>query len=91
MCLETGEVEVMKPEGNGNSANSTAFLRQLRARRTEPLTVMWDNSPAHRGDALRTYLTTPSLNLRLVNPVSRLPLLPGLPQRTGALEPPYCR
>ena len=33
----------------------------------KPLTVIWDNSPAHRGDALRTYLATPSLNLRLVN------------------------
>ena len=29
--------------------------------------MIWDNSPAHRGDALRTYLTTPGLNLRLVN------------------------
>ena len=29
--------------------------------------MIWDNSPAHRGDALRTYLTTPGLHLRLVN------------------------
>ena len=29
--------------------------------------VIWDNSPAHRGDPLRAYLTTPDLNLRLVN------------------------
>ena len=28
---------------------------------------MWDNSPAHRGDVLRAYLTTPGLRLRLVN------------------------
>jgi len=42
-------------------------LRQPRARHTQPLTVIWDNSPAHRGDALRAYLTTPNLNLRLVN------------------------
>ena len=67
VCLETGEVEVMELEGNSNSATSTAFLQQLRARHTEPLTVIWDNSPAHRGDALRTYLTTPGLHLRLVN------------------------
>ena len=67
VCLETGEVEVMKLEGNSNSATSATFLRQLRARHPEPLTVIWDNSPAHRGDALRTYLTTPGLNLRLVN------------------------
>ena len=65
--LETGEVEVMELEGNGNSATSAAFLRQLRARHTEPLAVIWDNSPAHRGEAIRAYLTTPGLNLHLVN------------------------
>ena len=67
VCLETGEVEVMQLDGNSNAATSTAFLRQLRARHNEPLTVVWDNSPAHRGDALRAYLTTPGLNLHLVN------------------------
>ena len=67
VCLETGEVEVMELEGNSNSATSAAFLRQLRARHTEPLTVIWDNSPAHRGDAIRAYLSTPGLHLRLVN------------------------
>ena len=67
VCLETGEVTVMELEGNSNSATSAAFLRQLRARHPEPLTVIWDNSPAHRGDALRAYLATPGLNLRLVN------------------------
>ena len=67
VCLETGEVEVMELEGNSNSETSAAFLRQLRARHPEPLTVIWDNSPAHRGDAIRAYLTTPGLNLRLVN------------------------
>ena len=41
--------------------------RQLRDRHAEPLTVIWDNAPARRGDALRTYLTTPGLRLRLVN------------------------
>ena len=67
VCLETGEVEVMELEGNSNAATSTAFLRQLRARHAQPLAVIWDNSPAHRGDALRAYLNTPNLNLRLVN------------------------
>ena len=67
VCLETGEVEVMELDGNSNATTSTAFLRQLRARHNEPLTVIWDNSPAHRGDALRAYLTTPGLNLHLVN------------------------
>ncbi len=57
----------MELEGNSNAATSTAFLRQLRAQHPEPLTVIWDNSPAHRGDAIRAYLTTPDLNLRLVN------------------------
>ena len=60
----------MELAGNSNSATSADFLRQLRARHTEPLTVIWDNSPAHRGDALRAYLTTPGLNLCWVNPVS---------------------
>ncbi len=67
VCLETGEVAVMELAGNSNSASSADFLRQLRARHPEPLTVIWDNSPAHRGDALRAYLTTPGLNLCLVN------------------------
>ena len=67
VCLETGEVEVMELEGNSNSPTSAAFLRQMRARPAEPLTVIWDNSPAHRGDAIRAYLTTPGLNLHLVN------------------------
>ena len=67
VCLETGEVAVMELEGNSNSTTSVAFLRHLRTQHTEPLTVIWDNSPAHRGDALRAYLTTPSLNLCLVN------------------------
>ena len=67
VCLETGEVEVMELEGNSNSETSAAFLRQLRAGHPEPLTLIWDNSPAHRGDAIRAYLTTPGLHLRLVN------------------------
>ena len=57
----------MELEGNSNSVTSAAFLGQLRERHTEPLIVIWDNSPAHRGDAVRAYLTTPGLNLRLVN------------------------
>ena len=57
----------MELAGHRNAATSTAFLRQLRARHTEPLTVIWGNSPAHRGDAIRANLTTPRLGLRLVN------------------------
>ena len=67
VCLETGEVEVMELEGNSNAATSTAFLQQLRGQYSQPLIVIWDNSPAHRGDTIRAYLTTPDLNLRLVN------------------------
>ena len=42
------------------------FLQQLRAHHAEPLIVIWDNGPAHSGDPLRAYLTTPDLRLRLV-------------------------
>jgi transposase len=66
VCLETGQVEVMELAGNSTAATSVAFLRQLRAHHSGPLTVIWDNGPAHRGEALRTYLATPDLDLRLV-------------------------
>ena len=66
VCLETGEVEAMELDGTSCSETSVAFLKQLRANHTEPLIVIWDNGPAHGGDAVRTYLTTPDLNLRLV-------------------------
>ena len=67
VCLETGEVEWMELEGNSNAGTSEAFLRQLRERHPGPLTVIWDNAPAHRGEAVREYLGTPGLGLRLVN------------------------
>ena len=67
VCLETGEVEWMELEGNSNSGTSAAFLRQLRERHPGPLNVIWDNAPAHRGKAVREYLGTPGLRLRLVN------------------------
>jgi transposase len=57
VCLETGEVEAMELDGTSCSETSAAFLRQLRANHTEPLIVIWDNGPAHGGDAVRTYLT----------------------------------
>ena len=66
VCLETGEVESMAVMENCTAATSVAFLQQLRARHTEPLIVIWDNSPVHRGVELRQYLATPNLNLRLV-------------------------
>ena len=67
VCLETGEVEWMGLEGNSNSETSAAFLEQLRERHTGPLSVIWDNAPAHRGEAVREYLRTPGQRLRLVN------------------------
>ena len=56
VCLETGEVEWMDLEGNSNSGTSAAFLDQLRQRHSGPLQVIWDNAPAHRGEAVREYL-----------------------------------
>ena len=67
VCLETGEVEWMELEGNSNSETSACFLRQLGERHHGPLQVIWDNAPAHRGEAVREYLQTPGLGLRLVN------------------------
>ena len=67
VCLETGEVEWMELDGNSNSGTSVAFLRQLQKRHHGPLNVIWDNAPAHRGEAVREYLGTPSLGLSLVN------------------------
>ncbi len=67
VCLETGEVEWMGLEGNSNSETSVAFLKQLKDKRLGPLKVIWDNAPAHRGEALREYLRTPDLDWRLVN------------------------
>ena len=66
VCLETGEVEAMELDGNSCAETSVAFLRQLRANHAEPLIVIWDNGPAHGGDALRAYLATPDVRLRLV-------------------------
>lgn len=66
VCLETGAVAVMPLEGTSSAATSVAFLQQVRAAYAEPSIIIWDNGPAHRGEALRTYLATPDLGLRLV-------------------------
>jgi len=66
VCLETGEVDEMKVDGNCTAETSAAFLAQLRASHPEPLIVIWDNGPAHHGQAMRDYLGTPGLRLRLV-------------------------
>ena len=67
VCLETGEVDWMELERNSNSGTSAAFLDRLRQRHAGLLNVIWDNAPAHRGEAVREYLRTPGLRLRLVN------------------------
>ena len=54
-------------QGNSNSGTSVDFLTQLRGKHPGPLKVIWDNAPAHRGEAVREYLGTPGLGLRLVN------------------------
>jgi transposase len=66
VCLETGEVLAMPVEGNTNAETSVAFLKGLREKYSGPLIVIWDNGPAHRGDAMRAFLTTPDLHMRLV-------------------------
>ena len=53
VCLETGEVEWMELEGNSNSGTSVAFLEQLREKHPGPMQIIWDNAPAHRGEAVR--------------------------------------
>ena len=66
VCLETGEVEPLPLAGNSSAETSVAFLQHLRARYAGPLLIIWDNGPAHGGDALRAYLRTPGLQMRLV-------------------------
>jgi len=66
VCLETGTVDAMGLTENCTAQTSVGFLQQLRARYSDPLIVIWDNGPAHRGPAMRDYLATPGLKLRLV-------------------------
>ena len=66
VCLESGEVLAMPVEGNTNAETSVTFLKLLREKYGGALIVIWDNGPAHRGEAMRTYLTTTDLHLRLV-------------------------
>ncbi len=66
VCLETGSVDVMPVAERCTAETSVAFLKQLRAKYSGPLMVIWDNGPMHHGPAMREYLATPGLNLRLV-------------------------
>jgi len=65
-CLETGETAYLALEGTSASATSAAFLKQLRANHPGPLLVIWDNGPAHGGEAVREYLATPGNALRVL-------------------------
>ena len=69
----------MELQGYSNAETSTAFLKQLRGKYAGPLTVIWDKAPAHHGDAMRAYLATPGLRLRLVS-------LPGYSPDFNAAE-----
>ena len=66
VCPETGDVAALPLDGTSSAETSVAFLQHLRATFPGPLIIIWDNSPVHGGDALRTYLATPDLDLRLV-------------------------
>ncbi len=66
VCLETGEVCAVQLAGTSTAKTSVAFLTALREDYAGELIVIWDNAPVHHGDALREYLRTPGLNLRLI-------------------------
>jgi transposase len=66
VCLESGEVEAMPVAKTCTAQTTVAFLKQVRDHHTEPLIIIWDNGPAHRGPELRAWLTTPNLHMRLV-------------------------
>ena len=66
VCLETGEVGAAQLAGTSTATTSVAFLKALREEFPGELIVIWDNGPAHRGPALREYLQTPDLHLRLL-------------------------
>ena len=46
---------------------SATFLMQLKERHPGPLNVIWDNAPAHRGEAVREYLRALGLALQPMN------------------------
>ena len=63
--LETGEVGMDGTEQQlRNIVSLPGTVAGEAQRSSEP---DWDNAPAHRGEAVREYLRTPGLNLRLFN------------------------
>ena len=67
VCLETGEVDWMELDGNLQLWNLGGLPYATEGEASGPLNVIWDNAPAHRGEAMREYLRTPGLGMRLVN------------------------
>jgi transposase len=66
VCLETGDICAVQVEGSSTAETSVAFLKALREDYAGELIVIWDNASVHHGPALREYLATPDLKLRLV-------------------------
>ena len=62
----TGAVQEL-PEMSGIEMANWNW-KVVRQRHSGPLGVIWDNAPAHRGEAVREYLRMPGLGLRLMNP-----------------------
>ena len=54
-------------EASGAKHDRGGLLEQLWGRHSGPLNVIWDNAPAHRGEAVRGLLRKPGLNPRLLN------------------------
>ena len=63
----------MDGTGGQQQQRDLAFLEQLGEKHPGPLQVIWDNAHAHRGEAVREYLRTPGLDLRLVQPAGVQP------------------
>ena len=78
-------------EGNNNSGTPAAFLPQLRQGRAGPLKAIWDNARAHRGEAVREYVRTPGLELRLVNLPGYSPDFNRGPANSGQADQPERR
>ena len=62
-----GEVEWMEVARDSKGESSVALLERLRRKHGGRPNVIWDNAPAHRGPAMRSYLETPDLNFGLVH------------------------
>ena len=67
VCLEKRRIG-MDGVGGQQQCRDLGWLPEAtEGKHPGPLRVIWDNAPAHRGEAMREYLRTPGLELRLVN------------------------